>query len=453
MRTVTTGHDYAKLADAERADAMVLKYGLAEVGGDDGGRRVRFVFSDGGVDRDNDTISPDGWDLSSFVKNPVILFAHSHRDLPIGKAVSVGVEDGKLVGVVEFAAHAMAQTVYDLVKGGFLRATSVGFRPLEFAQNPDRNGVDFKRQELLETSIVPVPANPRALMQAAASGIDLAPMREWLKSMGEAMPVHVVKDTETVALADVSAVTGKLESQIAGLQERLAAVGDQLSALRAPADDEERGVVPKDASRTAAEAGAEWSAPKLRDFTAEPWAELGATARRTIAGHFAWSAAMPPLGWADLKLAHHRASDGAVVLAGVRAAAARLHRSGLPVGDVEAVRAHLGRHYRQFGETAPWDRDAAAWEAYERDAHADDAATAKALSVAFAPESRAVLADCACGADDDVVLDLLDDAEELYDVDAEGMREALATVVRDTVGALVAEATERTINRLRGRVD
>jgi hypothetical protein len=52
---------------------------------------------------------------------------------------------------------------------GFIKAGSVGFIPVEwkFADDKARPmGIDFKRQSLLEFSIVPVPANANALIEA-----------------------------------------------------------------------------------------------------------------------------------------------------------------------------------------------------------------------------------------------------------------------------------------------
>lgn len=151
-------------------------------------RRVRFCISTNDVDRDNDTIDQSGWDLSNYMRSPVVLWAHSHHDLPIAKCVMLGVENGKLMATAEFATHAFAETVYQLVKGGFLSATSVGFRTLEYVRNEQRNGIDFKRMELLEFSVVPVPANQHALIAAAADGADLAPLRDWVERTVEAWP-------------------------------------------------------------------------------------------------------------------------------------------------------------------------------------------------------------------------------------------------------------------------
>ncbi len=150
--------------------------------------RMRVCISTADVDRDNDTIEVAGWDLGSYMKNPVVLWAHDHKSLPVGKAVSVGIEGGQLVAEMEFADHELAKTVQRLYEGGFMRAFSVGFRAKQNMFNEERGGVDFKEQELLEFSTVPVPANPMALVAASAAGADLETMRKWMGDLIEAWP-------------------------------------------------------------------------------------------------------------------------------------------------------------------------------------------------------------------------------------------------------------------------
>jgi HK97 family phage prohead protease len=153
---------------------------------EDGTRKVRFVFSDGSVDRMGDTIAPDGWQTDDFMANPVALWAHDSSSPPIGRASNLGVEDARLMGDIEFvdaAIYAFGDTIYRLVVGGFVNAVSVGFLPIEYSfveNDPDRGwGIDFKRQELLEISVCPVPANANALIAARRKGIDTRPLAEW----------------------------------------------------------------------------------------------------------------------------------------------------------------------------------------------------------------------------------------------------------------------------------
>lgn len=124
------------------------------------------------------------------------------------------------------------------------------------------------------------------------------------------------------------------------------------------------GVVPSDVSREKAPEDEAWEAPTLSDFTDQPWDELSDAEKRRIAGHYAWAAEMPPPTFGDLKLPHHRASDGAVVWLGVASAAARLPQSDIPDEDLGDVQAHLGSHYRQFGRTPPWEEQEDSWQKF-----------------------------------------------------------------------------------------
>ena len=149
-------------------------------------RTLRFCFSDGSVDRMNDTIAAAGWDLTDFQANPVALWAHDSSAPPIGGARNVGVEGDRLLGDIEFAppeTYAFADTIYRLVLGKLLRAVSVGFLPTRYAfveNDPERGfGIDFLEQTLLEISVCPVPANPNALQEARRKGIDTRPLVEW----------------------------------------------------------------------------------------------------------------------------------------------------------------------------------------------------------------------------------------------------------------------------------
>ena len=133
-------------------------------------------------DRMGDIIMASGWKLKEFKKNPVFLWAHDYRQPPIGKALKVWIdkETSKLMFKIEFAppeVYEFADTIYKLYVGGFLHATSVGFIPLDWEgkdeENPSpkwENNV-YLKQELLELSAVPVPANANALVEARDQGL------------------------------------------------------------------------------------------------------------------------------------------------------------------------------------------------------------------------------------------------------------------------------------------
>ena len=143
-----------------------------------GGEPLQFVMSDGSIDRMGDVIEPKGWQLANFKTHPIALFNHD-RDQIIGKWVDVRVEGSKLLGRLELAAAGtspLVDTVRALVDQNILRAVSVGFRPLE--QKPLNEDADkyfgpfkFIKSELLECSLVAVPANPNALATAKSLGL------------------------------------------------------------------------------------------------------------------------------------------------------------------------------------------------------------------------------------------------------------------------------------------
>jgi len=123
------------------------------------------VISTADVDRDGESIDQNGWDLSFYLLNPVVLWAHDYSSLPIGVTEGIAVKDGKLVATGKFApesANPFAQQVRRLYDLKIVRATSVGFIVL------DMNGRVIMKAQLLEFSFVPVPANPYALSLSKA---------------------------------------------------------------------------------------------------------------------------------------------------------------------------------------------------------------------------------------------------------------------------------------------
>ena len=125
-------------------------------------------------------IRAEGWELDNYRLNPVILWAHRHDLLPVGKSVDVWVENGALMATVEFAPTEFAQQVRRMYEEGFLRGVSVGFRALKTSPRSGngRRGTVFERQELLEISAAPVPMHPFALAGGrgalAVGPVDLA---------------------------------------------------------------------------------------------------------------------------------------------------------------------------------------------------------------------------------------------------------------------------------------
>jgi HK97 family phage prohead protease len=483
-------------------------------------RSVKFIITTGDADREKDVIDPNGWEVSNYLKNPVVLFAHDYDSLPVARTVSLKQQDDKLIAVAEFASaelNPMAERVFQMLKQGFLRGASVGFRPVAYTFNDARGGVDFAKQELLEFSIVPIPANAQALMAAGLSDDDTTLITGWAKDvLARFDPAALqTKQPDSEQLNDFLDVVRKMMNNIkVAVRETIRSVDEfqNTSGYGRDDDDEdasielmsvssriERGVSPKNVSEETAPMDESWSRPTLGDFSDELWDDLSTGERRKIAGHFAWATAAVPDTFGDMKLPHHRASDGYVVWRGVVAAAGRLDQTSFPSEDMDAVKRHLANHFKEFDRTAPWERDASSWSAFvkardrrERKTlsplHDDELAALlddygfndEAIALVTTTPSKTIngdgyqqtildtlerietgLSDRVASLEEDVVvLELDDDSEhheekstDVVDVDPTELASALRVAVRESVGTVVGAEMRSAINAMRGRLD
>lgn len=173
-------------------------------------KSYRFLASTSSIDRQGDSIDQSGWDLKNFMRNPVILWAHRYDELPLGKVVTLEVTQDGLVAEVVFAdneANPKATQVKSLIDQGVLNAVSVGFIPKE------RNGNIITRSELLEISIVPVPANQDALTMAFKS-MDLSLIQKDFDNVEEITEEVVIEETPTEEVIETEEKSGRTISNV-----------------------------------------------------------------------------------------------------------------------------------------------------------------------------------------------------------------------------------------------
>lgn len=142
---------------------------------------ITAVISTGDVARDGAMIEATGWRLENYRRNPVVLYAHDDSSnasaaglavgMPIARTTDVHVEGGALVATAQFDMQdEFATKVFRKIRKGFINAVSVRWLPLAFerrkitADGAERNVLVFTRQEFLEWSVVPIPADPNALV-------------------------------------------------------------------------------------------------------------------------------------------------------------------------------------------------------------------------------------------------------------------------------------------------
>lgn len=216
-------------------DKAVIKEVASSIG--DG---LEFVLSDDTPDRYGDVVEAKGWDLSWFLKNPIALFGHDNS-FPIGTWDNVRVEGGKLLGKLKLAeagTSARIDELRSLVQQKVLKAVSVGFKPIESEGNGKR-GIRFIRQELLETSLVSVPANPAALAVARSLNISDDTMKMAFGEHADRSRQGVVQKTGVKAVTKHYGDNPKMKTlsqRIEDAQEDLVREKDALTAHVAESD-------------------------------------------------------------------------------------------------------------------------------------------------------------------------------------------------------------------------
>lgn len=178
---------------------------------------MSFVASTDRADRYGDIINQQGWDLDAYNQNPVVLLNHDHGSLPIGKgSVKIGPQ-GLIIDVNFDMEDERSAEIAGKAKRGFLNAVSVGFAPLKSISRADlpeshfafskSGGNYFDQAELLEVSIVTIPANADAVA-IAAKGLDLrATISEIVKGEIAAMPIPKISKHILDIIEDENSVT------------------------------------------------------------------------------------------------------------------------------------------------------------------------------------------------------------------------------------------------------
>lgn len=221
---------------------------------DEANKTVTFTISDNKVDRMGEVVDQKSWDFKSYMKNPIVLWGHN-PDEPenvLGTARSLSIDDNGSHTDAELKfdtdINPKAKLVFDQIKSGTLKTVSVGFI------NHDeeiKDGVPHLLQnELLEISVVPIPANPRAVALSLKEGTISRKDAKWLmdgmraeadlleKQLEEEDTTNERKKTmdQEQAQALLDGMT-KLTETVNELKEENAALKDQVASLK-PAEQD-----------------------------------------------------------------------------------------------------------------------------------------------------------------------------------------------------------------------
>ncbi len=147
--------------------------------------------------RDGDIVEPMGMDVAAYLRNPVVLWAHDHGGvfsgaaggLPIARTTRLYPSAQGIEADFEFVeGDPFADRVRNAWEQGFIRSASIAWRTLAWEPLPDDvaagqggRGRRHTRTELIEWSLVPVPADvgaSRAGYAEAMLGLGIQPVED-----------------------------------------------------------------------------------------------------------------------------------------------------------------------------------------------------------------------------------------------------------------------------------
>ena len=135
-----------------------------------------FILHDETVNTYGFRMLTSGADLTAFRANPVMLYNHDDREMPIGRWVNVRVEGTRILAEADFDLEdERAGKIARKVEAGYLSACSVGAWVEECSSDPityleGQTEPTVTRWSLREASICNIPANHNALALYDADG-------------------------------------------------------------------------------------------------------------------------------------------------------------------------------------------------------------------------------------------------------------------------------------------
>lgn len=170
--------------EAQTAEARIECLESRVVGLDEAKRQVTHVISTARLDRNNRMVEPSGWKLARYRANPVVLADHDYSIERIIGRGDVKIEGDALMSTTEFAKDGLGNVAFRLVQAGLAKSWSVGWMGIKQhrigevedcerckAAGKVDYGRHFVTQELLEYSLVAIPANPDAVLGLQQAGL------------------------------------------------------------------------------------------------------------------------------------------------------------------------------------------------------------------------------------------------------------------------------------------
>lgn len=190
-------------------------------------------------DRDGDIVRSDGGIIPEvYIANPIVLPMHGYNEFPIGLTRSFHRQKTKIAAVWEFLVDqpdTKGAVYHRLWEDHILNCVSIGFIPLEWDERKDWT-FDFTKWELLEYSLVTIPANreaQRKYLDIAGKMIDTSPVMKGLyKGTRQIVKKKKTEEvTEENEVQNLKAVIKENEQIIAQQSEKISRLKKEIEAL------------------------------------------------------------------------------------------------------------------------------------------------------------------------------------------------------------------------------
>lgn len=213
---------------------------------DEATKSVTVVISDNKEDRYGEIVDQKSWNFKDFMKNPIVLWGHNPEEpenvLGTASSLEVAPDGSQTTAKLSFDddINPKAALVFNQIKKGTLRTVSVGFVP--HTEEYLNDTPVLKDNDLLEISVVPIPANPRAVALGFKAGELNRKDAQWLldsmRKEADLIEEHLKEDneretksmTEEQAKALLDSMTQLTES-VAAIQEKQTAMEGELAKL------------------------------------------------------------------------------------------------------------------------------------------------------------------------------------------------------------------------------
>ena len=207
-------------------DVQMKRFYFPVVKGETIGNIASCIITTNALDRQNEIVEPDGASLANYMANPVVLYGHAYQgmeSIPVGRAISLEIyHEGDTKGIKaqwewqQDDVTPLISAVHKSWDRGFINTASIGFLASEYQDN------HIVKWEMLEYSLVPVPANPTAMRlngftdpEIKALGVDVTPetLIADLESMVSTKEGRVLSTKNRTLISDcVSSLNALLEA-------------------------------------------------------------------------------------------------------------------------------------------------------------------------------------------------------------------------------------------------